>query len=192
MKRLLLGAYVLALLAVVTGYGILSARAAAENERLRQFQQNRELIQKLVRSGVDLAGEKDRFKRVEYCNKLAESLTAEMQQAARDKDGTRFEELGRHLRTLQHGMADNVKSLPAQDDKIPALEKYLMGTIKPLEDQLQQAPDKDKQQDVQRALQGVREGQAEVENALKERKSRDGKPDRRGSGSGKNDTRFKD
>jgi hypothetical protein len=94
---------------------------------LQQFQRDQELIRSLVEGGLRLAGEEDSLARARTCTTLAEQLSREIQQAAREQDRPRVTFLSNHLESLLvRGVASNAErvrsAMPAHANQKKALE----------------------------------------------------------------------
>lgn len=149
-------------------------------EQVRRLHRNRGLIHELVAGGLRLASESDPLKRAGYCNGMAISLADEIDKAARNLEGPRALELGRHYQAmLKRGVAMNLSTAGQRHQPGSAGEKQmlLLGSqvvriAQPLQNQLERASlDRDAHEDMQNALQSVFEGRTEVEKALKGRRS---------------------
>src|SRR5262249_2223551 len=65
--------------------GHVLAVGGPDDERLRQWQRDREVVQTLVDGGLKLAAEPDPLKRAEHCNRMADGLAREIRQAGPEK-----------------------------------------------------------------------------------------------------------
>ncbi len=143
-------------------------------DRLRQFQRNQKLIGKLVKSGLELAGEEDPLRRADSCNRLAKELTQEIQRLVAGRARARADELGRHLEALLvRGVAGNLTlartNLPPDSPRHPELRRLrdeALSVMLPLEEQLKRVPS---QEQLQGVVQAVTKGRVEVERAVKGR-----------------------
>jgi hypothetical protein len=141
-------------------------------QRLRRDSQ---LIESVVQSGLRIAGENDPLKRATYCNGMAETLAAEISQAAGDRDGMRLTELGQYFQELlEQGVASNLNFARKQLPSGPSLERKLhpigeqaTEIAKRLEAQLELAPLSNSQDALRNAREQLRAGQTEVEKALR-------------------------
>ena len=96
----------------------------ASAARVRQLQRNRGVIAELVAAGLRLASEDERFKRVEHCWNLANSIAKEIRSAAAGQEGPRAVELGnifKHL--LDSGVAANLHVFRKEVPSGSAFEK---------------------------------------------------------------------
>lgn len=147
-------------------------------ELARRLHRNRPLIKSLVDGGLLLAAESDPLKRAGVCNVMADNLADEIKNAAKQREGPRALELGKHYQALlQSGVALNLSTarLRYQPGSVGEKQMLHLGAqvvkiARPLQDQLERASrDPDVHEDMQLALQSVFEGRTEVEKSLKGR-----------------------
>lgn len=166
MNRFLLALVPLALLTAV-GWADTASR---EQERIFQMQRNRQLIEALVESGLQLAGENDPIKRANHLNGLADRVVTEIRTAARASENHRVEELGDHLRAiLEEGVAASLEHVheaapPGSSlaQKLKDVQKRTAGTIQQLQDELETSRDPAVQYRLREVLRSARGGQAAV------------------------------
>jgi hypothetical protein len=163
----LLNMVVLALAAAVWGGAPVPL---SDVERARQLQRDQELIESLVDSGLALAATEDPLQRAGQCNKVAERLASEIRHAGADRDSGRVKELGQHLKlVLENGVADNLRiartAIVAGSPRERALLEFSR-LAKQVESQLDNVPNA-RARDMTPALNAVRQGRQDVENAIK-------------------------
>jgi hypothetical protein len=169
-RRLLLTMFGLVLATIA--WADVPAPRPADEVRLHE---NIDLIKNLVKGSLLLAGEDDPLKRADHCNALATYVAGEMEQAAEKHDGDRAAELGEYLRALlEQGVAGNLRAMPgnsptgsARDQEVSRLGQDIHQVLDMLESHLRHSGENDEA--INRALQEVRSGKAEVEQALKSR-----------------------
>lgn len=149
------------------------ARELPGVDRVRQLQQNRELIERLVQSSLYLAGAVDPLKRADVCGALAKFFALEVGLAATSHDGPRAVELGAHFEdVLKRGVAENLtvarRQIPygsTRDLEMRRVGREIEEAADPVEKQLRQAGDDPPE--MGEALACVRGGRDEVRNVLK-------------------------
>jgi hypothetical protein len=147
-----------------------AASVSPDAERVRQFERDQNLIQTLVESGIELAGEDDPLRRAAQCNKLADRFAREISQAAAAKNSPRVKTFGEHLQDLLTvGVAGNLAvargSLPAGSPQERTLVEFGK-EVKQLEANLGRTTQVDGKE-VFSALTAVRHGREEVEKAIR-------------------------
>jgi hypothetical protein len=152
-----------------------------EELRVRQWQQNRVLIQTLVSSSLVLAEvpEKDHSKKAEHYYDVAGRMVEAVAESLASHDPPRTYELCYHLfDLLESGVADNLRQAheagvtpgSTLDRTLRTLQKRCIELVKPLESELQSYPTTGADADLlDQARQAVRAGRARVENALPRR-----------------------
>ncbi|MCI0456663.1 MAG: hypothetical protein L0Z62_06750 [Gemmataceae bacterium] len=152
-------------------------------ERVRRFQRDRALVERLVEGGLRLAGESDTLKRADECGRLARSVAEEIARAVTAKEQPRADRLGQHLEALLvRGVAANLSlasaSLPLDSPRRPEVRQVgdrALAVMLPLEKELQQVPSP---QQAQALRQSLTRGRTELEQAVRE-------PTSKGKGKGK-------
>ncbi len=105
----------LALVLACSGFVLAGAPDADSKARLRQFQDDRTLVEFLVTQGLELADESDSLKRAQSFHGLAKSLFHEIEQAAEKNQEPRALRMGNYLQTvLVRGLADNLSMARGQ------------------------------------------------------------------------------
>jgi hypothetical protein len=173
MNRNLLLALVSAVLAAVAAH----ADRPQASQPARRFQQNRQLIQALVASGLRLARQTEPLERAQTCRATASLLADEIDQAARQRQTDRTAELGRHFGTLLRGVAFNLRAAGRQIPPGSADEPSLLQVgdevqklARPVEQHLAQVQQlSSDRRDLQQALDAVAGGRREVQHALADR-----------------------
>jgi hypothetical protein len=149
------------------------ASVRVSDARIRQLERNQALLEKFVQGGVDLAKAGDRLKRADYCHDLVKSLAAEIKQAAKDHDGDRALELGRHLQDLlERGVAGNLskesRQIPSGSTYRKSLEtvrNQTCQTIDELEEDLKKSASGGTE-DIQETLEVIQKGQTTLAEVI--------------------------
>ncbi len=149
------------------------ASAPVNEGRIRQLERNQSLLQELVQGGVSLAKAEDALQRAEYCNDMVKSLAEEIKRAAKDHDGDRALELGKHLQDLlERGVAFNLTKESRQTPGGSTRMKDLKGvrsnatkTMQDLEENLRKAAASDPE-NMREALEAVQDGRASLANVI--------------------------
>jgi hypothetical protein len=158
--------------------------ASALDERARQLERDQEMIQALVKGGLDLAGEEDALKRADYCNLIASGLAREVKKAVAKKDGIQAALFGKQMQDmLVQGVAVNLSTAreallpnsPGHQDIAKVGEK-VADVAKSIEQEVERVADPE---NMQPTLQAVADGKNQVDLAIK------GKSKEKGKGKGK-------
>jgi hypothetical protein len=158
--------------------------APALEQRAQQLERDQEMIQTLVKGGLDLAGEEDALRRADYCNLIASGLAKEIKKAVAKKDAVQAALYGRHMQDmLVQGVAVNLTTarealLPNSPghEAIAKVGEKVADVAKSVEVEVERAADPE---NMQPALQAIADGKKQVDLAIK------GKDKGKGKGKGK-------
>jgi hypothetical protein len=173
------------ILAIAGTFAFLAALAPADtpitpslSSQALHLQRNRELINKVVLKGLQLAKEIDPLARAEICDGMARHLIAEIRLASKKKDAPRAAELADHLRDLlKQGVADNLisarENAPEGSSQEPNFLKVrdkitkLSKTVADLNAELSKTRESEEEADLDRCLAAIHEGRDAVDQAIK-------------------------
>jgi hypothetical protein len=157
--------------------------APTAEERVRRFQRDRALVERLVEGGLRLAGEPDTLKRADECGRLARSVAEEITRAVTAREQPRADRLGQHLEALMvRGVAANLSLASAslaldspRRSEVREVGDRALAVMLPLEKELKQAGGPEQTEALRQSL---TRGRAELEQAVRE-------PTSKGKGKGK-------
>lgn len=150
-----------------------TAPAMPSPERLSQLKQNRDLVARLVETGISLAAVVDPLKRADMCGYLAKFFASEVGEAAKNQDGARAVELGGHFQdVLKRGVAGNLtvarQQIPVtstRNDEMHRLGQDLDAAMESTAKELRQAS-RAGGEEMGEALAAVVGGRAEIHRVL--------------------------
>jgi hypothetical protein len=152
--------------------GLVAFTQVTLDERTQQLRSDEDVIDALVRGGLDLAGEDDPLKRADHCNCIVDVLAREIKKAVARKDGVRVALLSDQMQELLvQGVAVNVtraQETVAPDspgaEAIARVGEKVALVTDDLAGELDRFPEPAQMQPVRQAL---AKGKQEVEKAVK-------------------------
>lgn len=180
MKRYLILPLVLACVTLLA-WADAPSSTESDEARVLNLRRNKDLLEKLVESGITLS-EEDALKRLDSCNDLAKEFAKEVHQSAKDNESARTQEMTKHLNQwLKDGVATNLKaarslSIPESAWKIEIQKRAenTLQTMKDLENDLNKLSQPGSS-DLKNAITTLNEGLAEVEKMIDLKKQPGGK-----------------